>query len=78
MRFLLRIVIVASLGIATLVTWRLLLWTPVSGQGGNAHSEAELLQVTGPALTTGVLWLYVPRGGLYLRAEGNKASGSWK
>lgn len=63
MRFLLRIVIVATLGIATLVTWRLLLWTPVSGQGGNAHSEAELLQATGPALTTGVLVALCPQRG---------------
>lgn len=48
MRFLLRIIIVATLGITILVTWRLL-WTP----GGNAHSEAELLHSTGTALTVG-------------------------
>ncbi|XP_015712337.1 carbohydrate sulfotransferase 9-like [Coturnix japonica] len=41
MRFFLRVIIVATLGITTLVTWKLLLWTPISGQEGDLAPKAE-------------------------------------
>ncbi|KAM6128288.1 carbohydrate sulfotransferase 8-like [Pterocles gutturalis] len=41
MRFLPRLIILATLGIATLLSWRLLLWNPATGQGGDLAPKAE-------------------------------------